>query len=897
MAAGGEVLPVLSESTPDLQVDSVARLGRIDLSQRARLDASGNGGGAVLIRGGRLLVDSATIAADNRGNLDGAGLGLDLRITADALITNSALTTDSLGGGRARDLRLTAGSVRLEHGAQISSNTTGPGQGGTVRVTASDTLTLAGTSPDGRFRSALVASAQGTGADAGTAGSVVVEAPHVTLSGGAQISSSTGGPGQGGTVQVTASDTLTLAGTSPDGRFPSGLFARTTGTGAGAGNAGSVVVKAPHVTLTEGARISSDTMGPGRGGTVRVTASDTLTLAGASLNGGFLSGLFANAQGTGADAGNAGSVVIEAPHVTLTEGAQISSLTTGPGQGGTVRVTASDTLTLAGTSPDGRFLSGLFATARGTGVSAGNAGSVVVEAPRVTLSGGAAISSETTGPGQGGTVQVTASDTLTLAGTSPNGRSPSGLFARTTGTGAGAGNADSVVVKAPHVTLTEGARISSDTFGPGQGGTVRVTASDTLTLAGTSLNGGFRSGLFAATEGTGTAGSVVVEAPHVTLTEGARISSSTFGPGRGGTVQVTASDTLTLVGRSPDGRFSSGLFATANGTGVSAGNAGSVVVEAPRVTLSGGAAISSTTSGPGQGGTVTVTTADVLTITGRDSGLRTTAMGSGIGGDIAVDAQQVRLSEGAVISAESATTGNAGSITITVRDMFLSQHSTVTTNASQAKGGNIRVTAPAMVRLQDSQITATVGGGAGDGGNVTIDPDFIILQGSQITANAFAGAGGRIALTASKAFLADPSSVITASSTLGINGQVAIQAPVTSISGAVAPLPQSFAQTTELLRTRCVERLRGGTGSRFVFGGRDGVPLEPGSLLLSPLVQGEQSSPAPITDTVEGQREASFVRVGGLEMPNTGYLYLRGTHVQARWPGALDVECTKWREQ
>ena len=189
-----------------------------------------------------------------------------------------------------------------------------------------------------------------------------------------------------------------------------------------------------------------------------------------------------------------------------------------------------------------------------------------------------------------------------------------------------------------------------------------------------------------------------------------------------------------------------------------------------------------------------VTTADALTITGHDSGLRTTATGSGRGGDIAVDAHQVQLTEGAAISAESSRVGIAGSITITVRDTFLSQHSTVTTNARQAKGGNIRVTAPAMARLQDSQITATVGGGAGDGGNVTIDPDFIILQGSQITANAFAGTGGRISLTATKAFLADPASLVSASSALGINGQVAIQAPVTSISGAVAPLPQSFAQ-------------------------------------------------------------------------------------------------------
>ena len=449
------------------------------------------------------------------------------------------------------------------------------------------------------------------------------------------------------------------------------------------------------------------------------------------------------------------------------------------------------------------------------------------------------------------------------------------------------------------MTLTEGAQIGCSTCGSGQAGTVRVTASDTLTLAGTSPDGRFQSGIFATARGTGAgagnAGSIVVEAPRVTLTEGAQIGSSTLGPGQGGTVRVTASDTLTLAGTSPDGRFQSGIFATAQGTGAGAGNAGSVVVEARTVRIADGARISSSTLGPGQGGTVTVTTADALTITGHDSGLRTTAASSGRGGDIAIDTQQARLTEGAVISAESSGVGIAGSITIMVRDTFLSQHSTVTTNASQAKGGNIRVTAPALVRLQESQITATVGGGAGDGGNVTIDPDFILLQGSQITANAFAGAGGRISLTATKAFLADPSSVVTASSTLGINGQVAIQAPVANVSGAVAALPQAFARAGELLRDRCGERARGGTVSRFVLGGRDGVPLEPGSLLLSPPVRAEQPAPVRMTDTVAGQREVSFGPVGGLESDNTSSLSLRGAYGQAQGLEALDVECARWR--
>jgi len=141
--------------------------------------------------------------------------------------------------------------------------------------------------------------------------------------------------------------------------------------------------------------------------------------------------------------------------------------------------------------------------------------------------------------------------------------------------------------------------------------------------------------------------------------------------------------------------------------------------------------------------------------------------------------------------------------------------------------------------------------------------------------SAFLGMGGNIRIQAQQVFLADPASRVSASSALGINGVVNIQAPVTSISGAVAPLPQEFASTAELLRDRCAERLRGGTVSRFVLGGRDGVPLEPGSLLLSPPVQGEQSAPAPRTDTAIGQREASFVHVRGLE--------------------ALDVACARWR--
>jgi uncharacterized RDD family membrane protein YckC len=194
---------------------------------------------------------------------------------------------------------------------------------------------------------------------------------------------------------VTASDTLTLVGTGTDsdGTFPSGIFANARGTAAGAGAAGTIVVSAPHIMVTDGAAISSSTSGPG----------------------------------------DAGTVVVEGRTITLSGGAQILGRTLGQGQGGSVTVTASDTLTLAGTgtSLDGALPSGIFANTRGTKSGAGAAGTIVVSAPHIMITGGAVIISASFGPGRGGSVTVTASDTLTLAGTGTflDGALPSGIFA------------------------------------------------------------------------------------------------------------------------------------------------------------------------------------------------------------------------------------------------------------------------------------------------------------------------------------------------------------------------------------------------------------------------------------------------------------------------------------
>ena len=316
---------------------------------------------------------------------------------------------------------------------------------------------------------------------------------------------------------------------------------------------------------------------------------------------------------------------------------------------------------------------------------------------------------------------------------------------------------------------------------------------------------------------------MLVAATTVTVTDGAVISSTTAGPGRGGSVTVRATEAVTVAGTNPVNGSPGGIAAQAQGSGGGAGAAGDILVEAATVRVTDGAAISGTTDGPGRGGSVTVRAMDMVAISGPASGLFTGTAGSGTGGDITLRAPQVQLTDGAAISAASVGVGNAGSITIVASDTFRSRHSTVTTATRQADGGNIALQAASLVQLRDSQLTTTVQGGEGRGGNVTIDPRFVILERSQIRADAAGGPGGNVRISA-EVFLADPASRITASSARNVPGEINIQAAITNVSGLVAPFAPDFASAAVLLHDPCAARLHEGTVSSFVVRERVSLP-------------------------------------------------------------------------
>jgi large exoprotein involved in heme utilization and adhesion len=291
----------------------------------------------------------------------------------------------------------------------------------------------------------------------------------------------------------------------------------------------------------------------------------------------------------------------------------------------------------------------------------------------------------------------------------------------------------------------------------------------------------------------------------------------------------------------------------------------------------------------GPGGTIAITATDI-TLGRVINGLLTDARGSGPGGDLTLQAPIIQLRDGATIAAASTGTGNAGNITITATDTFLSDRGTVTTAALRGDGGNIQVTAPSLIRLRDSEITALVGGGAETvGGNITLESAFVVLENSQIRANAVAGRGGNIQITAG-VFLADPASQVSASSARGINGEVDIRAPIAGLSGIVTPLPQQFTQAATLLRDRCAARLQEGTVSSLVERGRDGVPANPDGVLPSQLYKAHAESSKPPRIGRQGKiTTASAQR--GFSRDADGHLQIKDWPVLAGSPLAWEQEC------
>jgi filamentous hemagglutinin family protein len=491
---------------------------------------------------------------------------------------------------------------------------------------------------------------------------------------------------------------------------------------------------------------------------------DTPNVATSVVNRTLPSGLFARTEGAGA----AGNVTINTPQLSVTDGGNISATATATAtstaKGGNIQVNASQ-VNLQGNT------SGLFAQTQG----AAPAGSLSLQpydnSPSLTvnLQQGAQISASTGGSGQGGSLTVTAPSSITLSG---NGTLAATADASSTGPAGG------VRLTTQELTVTNGAKVSAATNSTNPsatGGNLNVQASQ-LNLTG-------KSSLEAGTTGVAPAGSLIIQplsnsqTLSVNFQDGSTASASTSGSGQGGTLEVTAPESITLTGN--------------------------------------GSFIAAETSGSGTGGDLTLKTG---TLTVRDQAKVTvSSTGTGNAGNLNVTANTLLLDRGQLI-AETAS-GEGGNINLKVEDLLLMRNNSLISAeaGNNGNGGNIDIDSRLIVAVPSENSDIVADAERGNGGNINI------------TTSGIFGLEFRQQRT--------PESDITASSRFGIAGTVNINQLAIDPSQGLTNLPTAVADASNQIAQTCSASGEEAKKNQFIITGRGGLPQSPNDLLTPDLVQ------------------------------------------------------------
>ena len=761
ITATGRTIQMISIGGPgEVAVDtglpiSGITLGTIALGQGTIVSTVGDlsvgdgSGGSISIRGGQLVatgVNLQTISAEGSPGVSGA---VAVDVTGSAKIADSSIQTGSpifffSGAG---------GSISIKAHESLSiANTTidtsaigAAGDSGQVSLITDGVLSLTNSTV------ATTSFASGSG------GSITMTGRSVILDGTHFITDAVGDPGfgvqnvRGGSLTVAAAEDVTISGQSSEDVLV------TTLSGASLLDSGSVTISGNTVTLTNGiidASMSDFGIStPSNGGTVEIRGNNI------SLN---QFGLKSLASGGSESTGTGGTILFRG-----TDGPNATN----------IQLTASQV--------------------NASATTAGGGGTIEFQTNKLTINDHTDVATGSFGQGAGGTIAVKGAENITIESASrvltdvvivlPGDRQ------------GGAGN---ITFEAQNLTVSSGSIVRAAALPDSTGNAGDITVRGTNGPAESILVDGVGSGIFSSTEGTGTGGNINLFASSVTIQNGGTLSATT-----------------------------SGGEATATG--------GTIMVHANTVSLNSGGTMTAASTGAGASGEVIVqglaSPANSVLMDGSGSGILTTTEGTGKGGNIFVDANSVVLQNGARVSSSSTGTGIAGDISINAGNQFTMANSSVTTEANQSSGGAIKITTNpnGTVLLTDSTISASVLDGTGGGGSVDIDPQFVILENSQILANSVFGPGGNIFIT-TNLLLPDSASVISASSQFGQQGNIVIQSPVSPASGKLVPLGQKPLIATSLLSQRCAA-LAGGSISSFTVAGRDSLPSEPGGWVSSPL--------------------------------------------------------------
>jgi len=780
LAAPGNVNLVFNGDNLSLQFPLNVTRASVSLTNQARVYVEAAGGGNIAINARNLeILGGSGLSAGI-----GQGLGTPEVVAGD--ITLNATGGIKIAGsgsgirnfvplgskGNGGNIIIDSDDFSLSDGAQLSASTAGKGNGGSISVNASKNVSFNGSFTG--IINAVLQNAKGQGGD------IRIKSDSLSVTNGAQLIATTFGEGNAGSVIINASKNVSFDG-GDDFGFVSGVFNDVNQTGMGRG--GDIRISANSLSVTNGAELTSSTYGKGDAGDVIIDVN-TVSFKGLRITNErkLSSGVFSNVQ-QGAE-GNGGKIQITTDSLSIADNAELDVGTFGRGNSGNVIIDARGDVYF----DNGNIFSSVEKGADGRG------GDIRISSKNISFTNSAEIQTGTKGQGDAGNVTITARDRISFDGVGTyafqTGFSPSGIFSAVSEIAKGRGG--DIFLDTRLLSITNGAQLFASTYGQGNAGNIRINAKDAVTISGTSQESGFSSALltFTNSTSTGIGGDITVNTNIFRLWNGALLSASTANNRNGGDITVNGSIFEALNG---------GQLAT---TTSSNGSAGKITLSATdRVIISG--------SDRNYNDRIAKFPLEFIDNISANSGLFVSSTGSGITGDIEINSPKITLDNQGKLSADSAS-GNGGNIKVKSDLLLLRHGSKVSTNAGTDQKG-------------------------GDGGNIDINSRFIVAvpkENSDISANAFTGIGGRVDIKSDGLFGIVPQksptekSDITASSQLGVSGTVTINTPDVDPSRGLIQLPSNLVDASQQIAQGCTPR-RGKNASHFIATGRGGLPQSP----------------------------------------------------------------------
>ena len=659
------------------------------------------------------------------------------------LNVNSRETLALVGGNVSFDDATISGGSLIEPGSTMEIG--GLTEAGTVNIGEDASLSFPENIARGDVTLANTSIIDAAGAGEGE---IFIHARNFELTSGSSISNGVFSDSdenfRSGDVVIDATDDVSIS--------DSVVFNNIVGN---QGEAGNIEISARNITLIEGGAVNSLVSMDGDASNITLNATENISLNGSSRI--ESSNVFTEDLQSVV---NTGEINVSATNLSINEGAEISNELVGTGNTGDINITISDTISI---DSEGISLIPSRIESRINSTVGGNAGNINIQTRNLFLTNGGRIDSGVVGVGFGGDIEITA-ENVSVAG------NQSSIVGEIFNTDTLSSNIDSVSrsgnirIETDSLSVTENGALTTSTQGVGNAGNVIITARDSVLVDGTSESSSstpsnISSDVISAFLNVvgGNSGNVEIDAPRLTVTNGAFISASTFSEGNAGNLTIRVSESFEL---SNDAVVQAEVFEGATGTG------GNLTIETANLNVSNGAQLSASTRSTGDAGNLTISATDSINITGgTETGpsalLANAQIENGNGGELSISTQDLSVSDDAVISVgnfpplegvREPGTGEAGNLNIQANSINVESGGSITaaTQSPEGEGANINLQAD-TINLRDDGLISAEALNEGNGGNLNIDTNFIVAfpnGNSDIIASAEQGQGGVININA-----------------------------------------------------------------------------------------------------------------------------------------------------